>query len=54
MRELGLNRTMTDAVFRSVPAVVVFPGSRRPAVHVEDYLALVEASTYTGDRVRPS
>jgi hypothetical protein len=52
LRELGLTRTMADAVFRSVPAVVVFPGSSRPAVHVEDYLALVEASTYTGDRVR--
>jgi hypothetical protein len=45
---------MADAVFRSVPAVVVFPGSRRPAVHVEDYLALLEASTYTGERVRPA
>jgi hypothetical protein len=54
LRELGLTRTMADAVFRSVQTVVVFPGSRRPAVHVEDYLALVEASTYTGERVRPS
>jgi hypothetical protein len=54
LRELGLTRTMADAVFRSVPAVVVFPGSSRPAVHVEDYLALVEASTYAGDRVRPT
>jgi hypothetical protein len=54
LRELGLTRTMADAVFRSVPAVVVFPGSRRPAVHVEDYLALLEASTYTGERVRPT
>jgi hypothetical protein len=54
LRELGLTRTMADAVFRSVPAVVVFPGSRRPAVYVEDYLALLDASTYTGDRVRPT
>ena len=52
--ELGLTRTMADAVFRSVPAVVVFPGSSRPAIHVEDYLALLEASTYTDDRVRPT
>jgi hypothetical protein len=52
LRELGLTRTMADAVFRELD-VVVFPGSRRPAVQVGDYLALVEASTYRGDRVRP-
>jgi hypothetical protein len=52
LRELGLTRTMADAVFRAVPVVVVFPGSRRPAIHVEDYLALVEACTFGSDRVR--
>jgi hypothetical protein len=50
---LGLTRTMVDAVFREV-AVVVFPGSRRPAVKREDYLELVERCTYRDDRVRPT
>lgn len=53
LRELGLTRTMVDAVFRALD-VVVFPGSRRPAVKREDYLRLVEASTYRDDRVRPT
>ena len=46
-------RTMVDAVFREL-AVVVFPGSRRPAVKREDYLELVERCTYRDDRVRPT
>jgi hypothetical protein len=49
---LGLTRTMVDAVFRELP-VVVFPGSRRPAVKREDYLELLERCTYRDDRVRP-
>jgi hypothetical protein len=49
---LGLTRTMVDHVFHELP-VVVFPGSRRPAVRREDYLALVERCTYRDDRVRP-
>ena len=49
---LGLTRTMIDAVFRELP-VVVFPGSRRPTVRREDYLALVDQCTYRDDRVRP-
>jgi hypothetical protein len=53
LRELGLTRTMVDAVFREL-AVVVFPGSRRPAVKREDYLELVERCTYRDDRVRPT
>jgi hypothetical protein len=53
LRELGLTRTMVDAVFRALD-VVVFPGSRRPAVKREDYLELVERCTYRDDRVRPA
>jgi len=51
LRELGLGRSAIDAVFRSCE-VVVFPGSSRPHVRREDYLALVEASSYDDDRVR--
>jgi hypothetical protein len=51
LRELGLGRAQVDAVFRACD-VVVFPGTSRPAIHREDYLALVEASTYNGTRVR--
>jgi hypothetical protein len=53
LRELGLTRTMVDAVFRELD-VVVFPGSRRPAVKVGDYLELLERCTYRDDRVRPT
>ena len=53
LAELGLTRTMIDAVFRELD-VVVFPGSRRPAVKCEDYLELVERCTYGDDRVRPT
>jgi hypothetical protein len=53
LAELGLTRTMVDAVFRELP-VVVFPGSRRPAVRREDYLELLERCTYRDDRVRPT
>jgi len=49
--ELGLTRTMIDAVFRELP-VVFFPASRRGAVRAEDYRQLVEACTYRDDRVR--
>jgi hypothetical protein len=52
LRELGLERRAVDAVFRACP-VVSLPGYSRPLVRVEDYQALIEASTYRGDRVRP-
>jgi hypothetical protein len=52
LRELGLERRAVDAVFRALP-VVVLPGYSRPMVRVEDYLELVERSTYRDDRVRP-
>jgi hypothetical protein len=53
LRELGLERRAIDAVFRACP-IVVFPGYSRPVIRVEDYLALVDASTYRDDRVRPT
>lgn len=53
LRELGLERRAVDAVFRAVP-VVSLPGYSRPLIRVADYRALIEASTYRGDRVRPT
>ena len=53
LAELGLERRAVDAVFRACP-VVALPGYARPLIRVSDYLALIEASTYRGDRVRPS
>jgi hypothetical protein len=52
LRELGLERRAIDAVFRALP-VVELPGYSRPLIRAEDYLALIERSTYRGDRVRP-
>ncbi len=51
LAELGLERRAVDAVFRALP-VVSLPGYGRPLIRVEDYRALIEASTYRGDRVR--
>jgi hypothetical protein len=53
LRELGLERRAVDAVFREL-AVVVLPGYSRPFVKAEDYRHLVEESTYSDDRVRPT
>jgi hypothetical protein len=53
LRDLGLERRAVDAVFRSLP-VVSLPGYARPLVRAEDYMALVESSTFRGDRVRPT
>jgi hypothetical protein len=55
LRELGLDRRAVDAVFRECP-VIELPGYSRPMVRAEDYLALLEGSTYCdrcADRVRP-
>ena len=52
LRTLGLERRAVDAVFRKCP-VVVLPGYSRPLIRVCDYRALLEASTYRGDRPRP-
>ena len=51
LRDLGLERRAVDAVFRALP-VVVLPGYSRPMIRAEDYLELLEASTFRGDRVR--
>jgi len=54
-RELGLERRAIDAVFREC-TIVLLPGYSRPMVRREDYLALLDGSTYCdrcGDRVRP-
>lgn len=53
LADLGLGRSQVDAAFRRCP-VVVFPETRKPLIRVADYLELVEASTYRGDRVRPT
>jgi hypothetical protein len=50
LRELG--RRAVDAVFRALP-VVALPGYSRPMVRVQDYIELVERSTFRDDRVRP-
>jgi len=52
LRELGLERRAVDSVFRACP-VVALPGYGRPLIRVEDYRALIEASTFRGERVRP-
>jgi hypothetical protein len=51
LRELGLGRSAIDSVFRALD-VVVFPGSSRPYIRRDDYLALLDASTYNDNRVR--
>lgn len=51
LAQLGLPRSAIDAVFRACE-VIVFPGSSRPMIRRADFLALVDTSTYTKDRVR--
>jgi hypothetical protein len=53
LRELGWERRAVDAIFRELP-VVFLPGYKRGHVRAEDYLRLIEQSTYRGDRVRPT
>ena len=53
LRDLGLGRSAIDAIFRELP-VIVFPGSSRPHVRADDYLQLVQQSTYDDTRVRLS
>jgi hypothetical protein len=52
LAELGLERRAVDAVFRALNNVQ-WPGYSRPMVKVSDYLALLAASTYRDDQVRP-
>jgi hypothetical protein len=53
LAELGLSRRAVEAVLRACPTVHL-PDYGRPLVKVSDYLALVERSTYSDDRVRPT
>jgi hypothetical protein len=53
LRELGLERRAVDAVFRALP-IVALPGYSRPMIRADQYVELVERSTYDDDRVRPS
>lgn len=52
--EMGVPRSVVDAVFRAVP-IVALPGLRKPMVRRSDVLELLEASTYLDDgrTVRP-
>lgn len=51
LRELGLERRAVDAVFRALP-IVALPGYSRPMIQADQFLELVEHSTYRDDRVR--
>jgi hypothetical protein len=53
LRELGWERRAVDAIFRACPLIAV-PGYSRPVIRVGDYRALIAASTYADDRVRPT
>jgi hypothetical protein len=53
LRELGLERRAVDAVFRALP-VVALPGYARPLIRASDYVRLIDAQTYSDDRVRPA
>lgn len=52
--EMGVPRSVVDAVFRAVP-VVALPGLRKPMVRRADVLELIEQSTWCDDgrSVRP-
>jgi hypothetical protein len=52
LRELGWERRGVDAIFRALPVVAV-DGYSRPVIQVDDYLQLMERSTFHDDRVRP-
>jgi hypothetical protein len=53
LRDLGWGRRAVDAIFRELD-VVFLPGYSRGHVRREDYLELLEWSTYRGDRPRPT
>jgi hypothetical protein len=44
LRELGWTRTHIDAIWRACP-MVILPGTRRPVLRVDDYLAYLEEHT---------
>jgi hypothetical protein len=51
LRELGWTRRHIDAIWRACP-MIILPGSRRPVLRVEDYLAYLEEHTYRNERPR--
>jgi hypothetical protein len=51
LRELGCTRTHIDAIWRACP-MIILPGTRRPVLRVEDYLAYLEEHTYRNDQPR--
>ncbi|HEY7207006.1 MAG TPA: hypothetical protein VH416_02100 [Gaiellaceae bacterium] len=51
LRELGWTRTHIDAIWRACPTVIL-PGTRRPVIRVDDYLAYLEEHTYRNDQPR--
>jgi hypothetical protein len=51
LRELGWTRTHIDAIWRACP-IVILPGTRRPVLRVEDYLAYLEQHTYRNEQPR--
>ena len=52
LAELGLGRRAVDAVFLTLP-VVVLPGYSRPMIRASDFLVYVEQNTYGKGDVRP-
>jgi hypothetical protein len=46
-------RTHIDAIWRACP-MVILPGTRRPVLRAEDYLAYLEEHTYRNDQPRSS
>ena len=51
LRELGFTRTMADAVFLELD-VIFLPGSKRGVVRRDDFVKLVERSTFRDDGAR--
>jgi hypothetical protein len=49
--EMGVGRAAIDGIFRALP-VTTIPGVRKVYVRRADVAALLEANTYSGDRVR--
>jgi len=52
LRELGLERSAADAVFRTLDTVIL-PGYSRSMIRVEDYLELISDCTFGKDVVHP-
>ena len=50
LRELGWTRTHIDAIWRACP-MVILPGTRRPVLRVEDYLAYLDEGKCSEGRV---